>query len=307
MIDKEQISFWFQQLQFDIIQQLEQADGKGLFKYDEWKRNEGGGGKSSIIENGKIIEKGGVNYSAVYGNTPEFLIKSNPSLQGSQFYATGVSIVLHPHNPMVPIIHMNVRYFEAGEDFFWFGGGIDLTPHYIDVHDAYFFHNALAQACNKHNDQYYKKFKQWADDYFYIPHRDETRGIGGIFFDHLTGKTNEEKNEIFSFVKTIGNTFAPTYVALMQKNNQLEFTENEKQWQFIRRGRYTEFNLVYDKGTKFGLETNGRIESILMSLPPRAEWHYNFNPIPNSKEAQTQSLLKKGIHWLNYNNTIEKD
>ncbi len=307
MLDKESISLWFQSLQSDIIKQLELADGKGKFVYDNWQREEGGGGKSSIIQDGNIIEKGGVNFSAVYGPTPEFLIKSNPTLIGSQFYATGVSIVLHPNNPMVPIIHMNVRYFEAGNHVYWFGGGIDLSPHYVDEKDAQFFHQTLEKACLSHNENYYAEFKKWADDYFYIPHRDETRGIGGIFFDHLTGETENDKLNLFNFIKTIGNTFAPTYVHFMKKNNELAFGENEKQWQYIRRGRYAEFNLVYDKGTKFGLETNGRTESILMSLPPRAEWHYNFLPNANGKEAQTLSLLKKGIDWANKNMSIEKD
>jgi coproporphyrinogen III oxidase len=307
MLNKEIISLWFQSLQKDIIHQLEIADGKGKFIYDDWQRPEGGGGRSSVIENGNIIEKGGVNFSAVYGPTPMFLIRSNPSLQGTDFFATGVSIVLHPHNPRVPIIHMNVRYFEAGDDVYWFGGGIDLTPHYVNISDAKYFHSVLKNACEKHNAQYYNKFKKWADDYFFIPHRNETRGIGGIFFDHLSGSSTEEKSELFEFVKTIGNTFAPTYVHFMRKNKDLPFNDGHKQWQYLRRGRYAEFNLVYDKGTKFGLETNGRTESILMSLPPRAEWHYNFKPQKNSDEANTLNLLRKEIDWLNNNDSFEKN
>lgn len=293
MLNKESISLWFQSLQTDIIEQLEQVDGKGKFMYDHWQRPDGGGGKSSIIQHGHIIEKGGVNYSAVYGATPDFLIRSNSALKGTQFYATGVSIVLHPQNPMVPIIHMNVRYFEAGNDVFWFGGGIDLTPHYVNKEDAHYFHQALKDACSVHDVDYYSKFKQWADDYFFIPHRNETRGIGGIFFDHLGG----DKNKIFEFVKTIGKSFAPIYSHLMKKNGNLSYGEQQKQWQYLRRGRYAEFNLVYDKGTKFGLETNGRTESILMSLPPRADWQYNYNPPEGSEEYDTLSLLKKGINW----------
>jgi coproporphyrinogen III oxidase len=295
VIDKAGISLWFQDLQLAIIKQLEEADGKAKFTFDEWQRAEGGGGKSSVIQDGNIIEKGGVNYSAVYGKTPEFLIKSNQELINSQFYATGVSIVLHPQNPMVPIIHMNVRYFEAGSNVFWFGGGIDLTPHYVNEEDAIYFHETLKAACSKHDQYYYEKFKKWADDYFYIPHRNETRGIGGIFFDHLTG----DKDKLFEFVKTIGASFAPLYVKLMHKNALLPYEEAEKKWQYLRRGRYAEFNLVYDKGTKFGLETNGRTESILMSLPPRADWTYNFFPAANSKEEHTIGLLKKGINWVN--------
>jgi coproporphyrinogen III oxidase len=204
---------------------------------------------------------------------------------------------------MHPIIHMNVRYFEAGNNVFWFGGGIDLTPHYIDEKEACFFHQSLKNACNLHNEAYYEKFKNWADDYFFIPHRNETRGIGGIFFDHLTG----DKSKLFEFVKTIGNVFAPTYLALIKNKQNLIFGDKEKEWQYLRRGRYAEFNLVYDKGTKFGLETNGRTESILMSLPPMASWKYNFIPSKDSIEAQTLSLLRKGIDWASKINDIEKN
>ncbi|HRG57890.1 MAG TPA: oxygen-dependent coproporphyrinogen oxidase [Bacteroidia bacterium] len=296
ILDKESISLWFQNLQLDIIKQIEDADGKSKFIFDYWEREEGGGGRSAVLQNGKIIEKGGVNYSAVYGPTPEFLIKSNQQLKGSEFYATGVSIVLHPANPMVPIIHMNVRYFEAGDHLFWFGGGIDLTPHYIQPEDAQFFHQQLKGVCDQNDESYYVKFKNWADDYFYIPHRKETRGIGGIFFDHLNGN----KNELFEFVKSVGNIFAPTYIHLMKKNCDKPYGEREKKWQFLRRGRYVEFNLVYDKGTKFGLETNGRTESILMSLPPHAEWGYNVIPEEGSAEDFTQKNLKKGMNWIKY-------
>ena len=294
MSDKEKISTWFQHLQADIIRQLEEGDGKGKFIYDEWQRAEGGGGKSAVISNGNIIEKGGVNYSAVYGDTPEFLIRNDSTLAGSSFYATGVSIVLHPESPMIPIIHMNVRYFEAGENVFWFGGGIDLTPHYVNEEDAKFFHQTLKDACDLHHQDYYNQFKRWADDYFFISHRNETRGVGGIFFDHLSG----DKEQLFEFVKTVGSTFAPLYVSLMKRHASEPYEPIHKQWQYLRRGRYAEFNLVYDKGTKFGLETNGRTESILMSLPPRAEWAYNHQPQAGSNEALTLSMLKKGINWV---------
>lgn len=297
MLDKNSISTWFKTLQLSIINDLEQCDKKGKFEFDNWERPEGGGGKSSVMENGAVIEKGGVNFSEVYGPTPEFLIRTNPSLAGTQFYATGVSIVLHPHNPQVPIIHMNVRYFEAGDSVYWFGGGIDLTPHYINKEDANYFHNALKEVCNKHDTSFYPKYKEWADNYFYIPHRKETRGIGGIFFDHISGKNEAEKEDIFEFVMDVGSSFAPIYTHFMRKNSGLDFTAEHKQWQHLRRGRYVEFNLVNDKGTKFGLETNGRTESILMSLPPLAEWKYNYIPLAGSKEAETLSLLKKGIDW----------
>jgi coproporphyrinogen III oxidase len=195
---------------------------------------------------------------------------------------------------MVPIIHMNVRYFELSNGEWWFGGGIDLTPHYISEEDAKYFHAALRSTCNKHDSSYYTRFKKWADDYFFIEHRNETRGIGGIFFDRLNEKPKEE---IFSFVMDVGETFAPVYTSLMKKNKSLSFGENEKQWQLIRRGRYVEFNLVYDKGTKFGLDTGGRIESILMSLPEQASWKYDFRPNPDSPEARTLALLRKNIDW----------
>ncbi len=199
---------------------------------------------------------------------------------------------------MVPIIHMNVRYFEQDNGVYWFGGGIDLTPHYIVEEDAKYFHTQLKNACDQHHLSYYPEFKKWADDYFFIQHRNETRGVGGIFFDRLAENEKFTKEQRFEFVKSVGNTFAPAYTSLIKKNKDLPYTENEKQWQFLRRGRYVEFNLVYDKGTKFGLETNGRIESILMSLPEHASWIYNFKPQSGSKEEKTLSLLKKGVNWV---------
>lgn len=312
MLTKEEITEWFKLLQDSICGALEKEDSIGKFKEECWTREEGGGGRTRIMENGDVIEKGGVNFSAVHGELSptifsDILQTSNQSqtpnseLKAPQFYATGVSIVIHPKNPMVPIIHMNVRYFEMSNGKWWFGGGIDLTPHYIDEQDAAFFHNALKMACDKHNPDYYSTFKKWADDYFFIPHRKETRGIGGIFFDKLTLQNNSEpvtKEQLFAFVQEVGNTFAPTYTALMNKNKNKPYTEQNKQWQLLRRGRYVEFNLVYDKGTKFGLETNGRVESILMSLPQTASWIYNFSPSPHTAEAKTLSLLKKEIDWV---------
>ena len=296
---KEQITEWFKSLQDSICIAIEHEDGKGKFEEDNWLREEGGGGRTRILQNGNVIEKGGVNFSAVHGDVPDFLIKENPvsNSEKNTFYATGVSIVIHTHNPMVPIIHMNVRYFEMSNGAWWFGGGIDLTPHYINEEDAVFFHSSLKTACDKHNTNYYPDFKKWADDYFFITHRKETRGIGGIFFDKLSQSTNCTKEQLFAFVQEIGNSFAPAYTSLMNKNKNLPFTEENKEWQLLRRGRYVEFNLVYDKGTKFGLETNGRVESILMSLPLTAGWFYNYTPTPNSPEEKTLSFLKKGINW----------
>ncbi|HSH64250.1 MAG TPA: oxygen-dependent coproporphyrinogen oxidase [Bacteroidia bacterium] len=298
MIQKEDITTWFKSLQDAICNSLEQADGGAKFIEDNWIRNEGGGGRTRILQEGTIIEKGGVLFSAVHGPVPAFLLESPDRVKKEDlFYATGVSIVIHPKNPMVPIIHMNVRYFEMSNGIWWFGGGIDLTPHYVNKEEATFFHEALKTACDKHDVTFYEKFKNWADDYFFIPHRNETRGIGGVFFDKLTGKDPMSKETLFAFVQEIGNTFAPVYTTLMQKNYKKDYSAQNKQWQLLRRGRYVEFNLVYDKGTRFGLETNGRVESILMSLPANASWLYNYHPSPISEEALTLSFLKKGIHW----------
>lgn len=296
-MQKEEITRWFQQLQDNICTQIEKADGKAGFKEDVWTREAGGGGRTRIIQQGNIIEKGGVLFSAVFGKTPVNILKAL-QLEEADFYATGVSIVMHPQSPMVPIIHMNVRYFEMSNGISWFGGGIDLTPHYVLESDAAYFHAQLKKACDLHCDSYYRDFKQWADDYFYIKHRQETRGIGGIFFDRLSANTEFSAVQRFEFVKSVGETFAPVYTYLMQKNAGLPFGEREKEWQMVRRGRYVEFNLVYDKGTKFGLDTDGRTESILMSLPPQAQWHYNYQVQPGSLEEKTLGLLKKGISWV---------
>ncbi|MEO1051141.1 MAG: oxygen-dependent coproporphyrinogen oxidase [Bacteroidota bacterium] len=298
MPDKNDITAWFRSLQQNICKALEETDGSGQFLEDNWERPGGGGGASRVMNDGRIIEKGGVNFSAVYGQTPPKILEAL-KLEQADFYATGVSIVLHPHNPMVPIIHMNVRYFEMSNGTFWFGGGIDLTPHYVDPEDAKHFHQHLKTVCDKHDPSYYPEFKRWADDYFYIKHRKETRGIGGIFFDRLSEKDGFSKSDRFEFVRSVGNVFAPIYTYFMRQNFEKPFGEQEKQWQLLRRGRYVEFNLVYDKGTKFGLDTDGRIESILMSLPKQAGWEYNFIPEPESKEQATLDLLKKDINWIN--------
>lgn len=296
MIEKEEISREFRKLQGSICQSLEIEDGKSKFREDKWERNEGGGGFSRIIQNGSIIEKGGVNFSEVFGDTPE-KIKASFGNKASKFYATGISIVLHPQNPHVPIIHMNIRYFEMDDGNWWFGGGIDLTPHYINLDDAAFFHGALKKVCDHHDPTYYPKYKKWADDYFFIKHRNETRGIGGIFFDHLNA--SKSKKALFDFTLDVGKTFMPIYASVTKDNKTKNFAEQERKWQLLRRGRYVEFNLVWDRGTKFGLETNGRIESILMSLPPLATWEYNYTPKTNSPEYETLILLKKGIDWVN--------
>lgn len=297
-VDKNTISEWFMGLQDRICHGLELTDGKSTFREDKWNRELGGGGRTRIMQNGNVIEKGGVNFSAVFGKAPDFLITQLKADANADFFATGVSIVIHPNNPHVPIIHMNVRYFEMSGGIAWFGGGIDLTPHYVKQDDGEFFHNKLKAVCDKHNPTYYKEFKSWADNYFYIKHRKETRGIGGIFFDHLKATPEISLTDRWNFVKDVGESFLQIYPELINRNRNAEFTESEKQWQFMRRGRYVEFNLVYDRGTKFGLETDGRTESILMSLPNMASWEYNFIPVKGSAEEKTLSLLKKDINWV---------
>lgn len=300
-ISKDDISKWFQDLQDDITQQLEAADGSGKFVRDPWDRPGGGGGISAVMTEGRIIEKGGVNFSAVWGAATAQMLRSLriETADNVEFFATGISIVLHPRNPMVPIIHMNTRYFEVSGGTWWFGGGIDLTPHYIDKGDAAWFHKSLKEVCDRHHPTYYPEFKKWADEYFFLKHRNETRGVGGIFFDHLTDTPGFDRASRFAFVRDVGLAFAPIYVHFMNKNSALPFTSENQDWQAIRRGRYVEFNLVWDRGTRFGLDTDGRTESILMSLPPHAQWLYNFTPPAGSAEEQTQQLLRKGIDWLN--------
>lgn len=293
---KEAVASWFSELQVRICASLEEADGRSTFREDAWERPGGGGGRARVLTDGRVLEKGGVNFSAVYGATPAPILTAL-QLEDAEFYATGVSIVIHPHSPWVPIIHMNVRYFEMSNGVAWFGGGIDLTPHYVNEEDARFFHQSLKTVCDRYSLEYYPRFKAWADDYFYIKHREETRGIGGIFFDRLSVADTDSRKNLFAFVQAVGEAFVPIYTQLLHNNQGLPYGEAEKSWQLIRRGRYVEFNLVHDKGTKFGLDTNGRIESILMSLPPFAAWQYAHAPLPGSAEAQTLSLLKKGIHW----------
>ena len=303
MISKEQITSDYQQIQDEICAALEMVDGKAKFEEEKWEREGGGGGRTRIIQNGNIFEKGGVNFSAVHGQLPA-IMKKALNVEQDDFFATGVSIVIHPNHPMVPIIHMNIRYFEMPSSFAdgkepvrWFGGGIDLTPHYVFEDDARFFHQNLKDVCDKFYHDFYSRFKTWADDYFFIKHRNETRGIGGIFYDRLTAKDDLSWDAIFEFSKALGRSFIPVYTELVNRNRNKPYTEENQTWQYQRRSRYAEFNLVYDAGTKFGLETNGRIESILMSLPPTAKWVYNYQALPGSEEEKTLSLLKKGINW----------
>jgi len=304
VITKEQIAADYQAIQNEICAALELCDGKAHFEEEQWERDGGGGGRTRIIQNGNIFEKGGVNFSAVHGHLPETMKKALNVAQ-DDFFATGVSIVIHPNHPMVPIIHMNIRYFEMPSSFKagqqpvrWFGGGIDLTPHYVIDEDARYFHKYLKSVCDSFYHDFYHRFKLWADDYFFIKHRNETRGVGGIFYDRLTANDELSWDQIFEFSKAVGRSFAPIYTEIVNRNRNKEYSDDNQQWQYQRRSRYAEFNLVYDAGTRFGLETNGRIESILMSLPPTAKWVYDYHPQPGSEEEKTLSLLKKGINWV---------
>ncbi|XP_029938277.1 oxygen-dependent coproporphyrinogen-III oxidase, mitochondrial [Salarias fasciatus] len=293
--------------QADFCRALEEVDG-GTFKVDRWDRKEGGGGISCVMQDGKVFEKAGVNVSVVFGNLTEEAAKQMRSrgkvLKGKDgklpFCAMGVSSVIHPKNPHIPTVHFNYRYFEIEEEDgnkqWWFGGGTDLTPVYINKEDAFHFHNTLKEACDKHHSQYYTDFKKWCDRYFYIRHRGETRGIGGIFFDDLDSPSQEEA---FSFVKSCARTVVPCYLPIVYKHLSDSFTDEEKDWQQVRRGRYVEFNLVYDRGVKFGLATPGsRIESILMSLPLTARWEYMHEPAKGTQEAEMLEVLKNPKEWV---------
>jgi coproporphyrinogen III oxidase len=281
---KAEIAEIYSQMQDHICEGLELGDGQGKFIEDRWEREEGGGGRTRVFQNGAIIEKGGVAFSAVHGPTPDKILQKL-GLEKADFFATGVSIVIHPFSPMIPIIHMNIRYFEMENGVHWFGGGIDLTPHYIDPLDAKYFHQEVKKVC---------------DDYFFVQHRNETRGIGGIFYDRLSAKSDRHFQQILDFSLEIGRLFPKVYTYFMEKNSKIPFGPEEKAWQNLRRGRYVEFNLVWDSGTKFGLDTKGRTESILMSMPPHAEWTYMHKPKSGSAEEFTLNHLKKGIDWLTF-------
>lgn len=296
-MNKEVIADRFRSLQDFITERLEKIDGTGLFQEDLWSREAGGGGRTRTIKEGSIIEKGGVAFSEVFGEVSD-VMKRQMGLDGESFFATGVSIVLHPRSPHIPIIHMNVRYFELDNGTFWFGGGIDLTPHYIVPSQAAAFHHSLKGICDQYDDQFYPKFKNWADDYFFIPHRNETRGVGGIFFDHLDTTCGLTKEQILQFCVDLGEAFASIYEYQVEKGKLLEVDFNQLKWRNLRRGRYVEFNLVNDRGTKFGLVSGGRTESILLSMPPEANWEYNLVPLEDSNEAFTLLNLKKGINWI---------
>ncbi len=297
MWNGNEIADRFKQLQSYIVAELENLDGVS-FSSDVWERTLGGGGVTKTIVNGNIIEKGGVAFSKVEGEiTP--MMKAQMGMQGNVFLATGVSIVLHSKHPQNPIIHMNVRYFETDDKECWFGGGIDLTPIYVDPKKAGLFHHGLAAICDQYQSASYEKFKDWADDYFYLPHRNETRGVGGIFFDHVNPLDEVHKDDLMAFCLALGENFPKLYAQQLELDTK-EPTELELDWQSIRRSRYVEFNLLFDKGTKFGIVSNGRTESILLSMPPQAKWLYNHQPEIATKEHDTQRYLLKGVDWIGY-------
>ncbi|WP_072620218.1 oxygen-dependent coproporphyrinogen oxidase [Spirulina major] len=320
---RARISAFMKGVQDSICQGLEELDGVGTFREDSWDREEGGGGRSRVIRDGDVFEQGGVNFSEVWGKTlPPSILQNRPDAAGHEFYATGTSMVLHPRNPYIPTVHLNYRYFEAGP-VWWFGGGADLTPYYPFHEDAHHFHTTYKAACDRHNPHYYNIFKAWCDEYFYLKHRNEARGIGGIFFDYqddrgelyrgpnpdqaaadysrqLGDVPSRTWEEVFAFVKDCSEAFLPAYVPIAQKRRGTEYSDRERQFQLYRRGRYVEFNLVYDRGTIFGLQTNGRTESILMSLPPLVRWEYCYQPEPNSREAELYDTFLKPQDWANW-------
>lgn len=300
MIDIDKIAQTYSEVQKEICEILEVADGKGKFAENKWNK-EIGSGNTCVLQNGAIIEKGAVNFSFVKGEySPE--MEQLLGEKASSFAATGISSIIHPINPLVPIIHMNVRHFALDNGVSWFGGGIDLTPHIIEPEDAAIFHKALKTICDKYNAKFYPEFKTWADDYYYLPHRNETRGVGGIFFDRLKADDNNSFQQLFDFTIELAKAYPIIYAEFMKKNSSKSYTEREKEWQNLRRGRYVEFNLIHDRGTKFGLESGGNTESILASLPANASWEYNYEAEPGGFEENTLQLLKKGINWIDYKN-----
>lgn len=299
---KDKFYNYIQQLQDTICSALEQADGKAQFKQDIWKRPEGGGGRTRVIENGNVFEKGGVNISAVHGKLPQTM-QNYFGVQEADFFACGLSLVLHPKNPFVPTVHANWRYFEmydmSGNVIqSWFGGGQDLTPYYLFEEDAKHFHQVCKDACDKHNPEFYPKYKKQCDDYFWNAHRGEARGVGGLFFDYLKPTDSQSSDDWYNFVTEIGNSFLNGYLPIVEKRKNLSYNQANRDWQEIRRGRYVEFNLIHDKGTLFGLKTNGRIESILMSLPPHVQWVYDHQPEKGSEEEKLIQVLKNPREWV---------
>jgi len=299
---KNEFYHYIVKLQNQITSKLEEVDGKAKFREDVWERTEGGGGRTRVIENGNVFEKGGVNISAVHGALPKAM-QNYFKVGDVDFFACGLSLVLHPTNPFVPTVHANWRYFEMYDKEgnivdSWFGGGQDLTPYYLFDEDASHFHQTCKTACDKHNPDFYPRFKKQCDEYFWNGHRDEGRGIGGLFFDHCKPSGDFKMQQWYDFVTEVGNSFLDAYVPIVERRKDIEYTPENRTWQEIRRGRYVEFNLVHDKGTLFGLKTNGRMESILMSLPPHVQWVYDHHPETGSEEEKLIRILKSPVEWI---------
>jgi coproporphyrinogen III oxidase len=292
------------QLQDSICQSLEKEDNQNKFIEENWTRKEGGGGRSRVLADGEIFEQAGVNFSHVIGSSlPVSATANRPELEGRSYIAMGVSLVIHPNNPYIPTSHANVRFFIAekpgADPIWWFGGGIDLTPYYPFEEDVIHWHQTAKKACDEIGSSYYKKYKKCCDNYFYLPHRQETRGVGGIFFDDFPeqGSSHGFKHG-FNFIKSIANHFLAAYLPIVEKRKNTAYGERERDFQLYRRGRYVEFNLVFDRGTLFGLQSGGRTESILMSLPPLVKWRYNWKPEPGTEEAKLYDYYLKPRNWL---------
>lgn len=301
---KEQFATYIQNLQNEICSALEEIDGKATFREDDWDRDGGGGGKTRVISKGDVFEKGGVNISTVHGELPE-PIQKHFNVEDGWFWAGGISLVVHPKSPMIPTVHANFRYFELYDDEEktnpvdgWFGGGADLTPYYLYKEDARHFHQTFKDFCDKHGEDLYPDFKKQCDEYFYNSHRNEARGIGGLFFDYLRADDKRTLEDWHAFVEGAGKVFLDSYIPIVEKRMHESYGEKERYWQEIHRGRYVEFNLIHDRGTLFGLKTSGRIESILMSLPPEVRWDYDFNPKEGSREAKLIEVLKNPREWV---------
>lgn len=299
-VDKQAVRDYLIALQDQICQQLASVDGAASFEEDSWTREEGGGGRSRVLTEGAVIEKGGVNFSHVMGaEMPASATAHRPELAGRRFEAMGVSLVIHPHNPYVPTSHANVRFFiaekEGADPVWWFGGGYDLTPYYGFDDDCEHWHRTAKAACDPFGDEVYSDYKRWCDEYFYLKHRDEPRGVGGLFFDDLNSWGFERS---FAFMQAVANSYCDAYIPIVQRRKGVSYGERERQFQLYRRGRYVEFNLVYDRGTLFGLQTGGRTESILMSLPPLVRWDYDWQPEPGSEEARLTEYFLRGRDWL---------
>lgn len=300
---KDKFYQYIQELQDTITSKLEAIDGLAKFQEDLWERPEGGGGRTRVIQNGNVFEKGGVNISAVHGKLPKSM-QAYFNVGDVDFFACGLSLVIHPKSPMVPTVHANWRYFEMYDAKgnivdSWFGGGQDLTPYYLFEEDAIHFHQVCKTACDHHNDGFYKKYKERCDEYFHNTHRNEARGVGGLFFDYCKSSESMDIEDWYNFVTEVGDSFLDAYTPIVEKRKDLPYTQEHRNWQEIRRGRYVEFNLVHDKGTLFGLRTNGRIESILMSLPPHVQWQYDHHPEKGSEEEKLIEVLKNPVDWIN--------